>query len=89
MKRRVTLIMDEPGTVIPGARVRWCDGIATVESVEDIPDPDRVQEFRVQVVTDPEENPWTAGYVERRLRESVVLSHKSIWVHTVDPEEGC
>jgi hypothetical protein len=39
----------------------------TVESVVDIPDPDRVQAFRVRIVTDASDVAWTAGYVEGYL----------------------
>lgn len=38
-----------------------------VGDVEDIPEPNRVQEFRVRVETRPTENPWTAAQLRLRM----------------------
>jgi hypothetical protein len=86
MRRRITLVVDDDITSTWQFTRDW-PGI-TVESVVDVPDPDRVQEFRLRVVTDPTENPWTSGYIKARLCESHVLCKKSIIVTEVDPTEA-
>jgi hypothetical protein len=87
VKRRITLVVDDVRQLDLVERMSVTYSGVTIESVEDIPDPDRVQEFRVRVVTDPTENPWKSGYIKASLCESHVLCQKSITVTEVDPTE--
>jgi hypothetical protein len=59
----------------------------TVESDENVPDPPRVQEFHVRVVTEATENPWSSEYIKRRLGVDNALWKKSITVTEVEPKE--
>jgi hypothetical protein len=61
-KRRITLIVDEsvPGFGFPPG--------VTIESSVEIPEPIRVQEFRVRVETDPDLPPWTRDRLDYGIR---------------------
>ena len=63
MKRRITFNVDGEGTfkftVRRGGGIMHDNGL-DIENVEDIPEPNRVQEFRVRITTHPSYNPWSA-----------------------------
>lgn len=79
-KRRITLVVDDEDWN-PGWRK-----IAgfTIESVEDIPEPNRVQEFRVRVETKPHHDPVTRGVVNAALCYSDCYISNEVTVTEVD-----
>jgi hypothetical protein len=79
MKRRITLVVDDDKRKAEGVPPMFSSSHAhlapsygwtgvTVESNEVIPDPDRVQEFRVRITTKAAEPAFTAKQVEWRVR---------------------
>jgi hypothetical protein len=95
VKRRITLVVDDDKRKAEGVPPMFSSTRAhfgpsygwtgvTVEAVEPIPEPDRVQEFSVRIVTKATEPALTVGQVKwliqisyRRIKDVTVTEVKS------------
>ena len=70
MKRRITFNVDGEGTfkftVRRGGGIMHDNGL-DIENVEDLPEPNRVQEFRVRITTLNEWNPYRADEIHKAI----------------------
>jgi hypothetical protein len=73
-KRRITLVVDDDRRIRLGLEpvdLAVLDRLGvTVESDEPIPEPDRVQEFRVRIVTKATDTPLSSGEVRQWIQRA-------------------